>query len=774
MGIWDKAEEISYALQTVEDPYREFRRYIDMFESKYPKTKLSINEKSTEEIEKLAEIINKLYNGSCYDLTDEDKSFMTRFGVSDSLVKEDITYDDIKDFPEFSGLKELYNRSSDWNKKNVASWFSAHKCIIHHFLEQMRDISVQDNNESLYLRLVLMSKYRINYGDPYKKHYNDPQRRIYFIKTYLATYPSKTIGSFIYNPDLQIYGIEKGEYYRTMVDLFDGIHPKAAVDLFINTCSSIDVDKSSSSFCTHPLFRLGDIQKAIPYIMEAINDNRIDLLHKENYIKFLDRQIQYHHCDAYGIKDETLKNAIVSWSFSRKYYWNDTPYTDIEMQFYDYIDQKLSERSKAAYELGDVDLLNQMAFMIKGSRNPNNPKTTELTQNQIKFYDEYLPLLNVNVFPLEYIKNLSDEKFILWMNNVVNKHKGKLSEYYSKEDCIINKMLNAPETVQQLWIYKLRMATQGNGKLDDFAKCFFVAKGLSEYNALSAFDLINKPDKLSKAINEGFWIYSTNDKLRTYDSICEKIYKSNLLDRYYDPIHKRLRTVGLEVLEKLNKKYPLKDDEISQLSPDTLKVLICTDYIDLKDKKMKMGCRDDGRIDNKIDEMLLRSGKYLISAETQVRKCSISEYCDINEIWNETYHDNMERKTNLLDHNLQSDNIRNVIELINRGVDVSIQVERINKQGRKFPISPFERYISFILYRNKDKELKSLESKMKQIAEEINSDKFPVINKIFNSLSPKTRNDSRIKDIEKIINQIVNRRSPNILGIINKDNNVNT
>ena len=134
----------------------------------------------------------------------------------------------------------------------------------------------------------------------------------------------------------------------------------------------------------------------------------------------------------------------------------------------------------------------------------------------------------------------------------------------------------------------------------------------------------------------------------------------------------------------------------------------------------------------------------------------------------------MERKTNLLDHNLQSDNIRNVIELINRGVDVSIQVERINKQGRKFPISPFERYISFILYRNKDKELKSLESKMKQIAEEINSDKFPVINKIFNSLSPKTRNDSRIKDIEKIINQIVNRRSPNILGIINKDNNVNT
>lgn len=163
--------------------------------------------------------------------------------------------------------------------------------------------------------------------------------------------------------------------------------------------------------------------------------------------------------------------------------------------------------------------------------------------------------------------------------------------------------------------------------------------------------------------------------------------------------------------------------------------------------------------------------KYKYQARFQVAKSPVAPYCNINEIWVD---ENLfGAKTNLLDRKLQSESFDDVIDLINRGVNVSTPVEKVSRDSKKTPITPFEKYISGILYRSKIKNVSAnyqvnilyeLGMNMQRIAREINPNKLFVMQEIFASLSDETRNHIHIKNIRKLVNGIVSKRKSAIFG----------
>lgn len=322
------------------------------------------------------------------------------------------------------------------------------------------------------------------------------------------------------------------------------------------------------------------------------------------------------------------------------------------------------------------------------------------------------------------------------------------------------RMSVASEEKQKEWINRIRY----EDKRWHFEE-YLTKKGISTHDATDFALFIQgkwngreymtpQTDKLPEVIKEGFWINTTERKLETYKKVCEEIYNAHK-PPLEDEKKTKIREVGLELLKKLKREHPLREVDAEKLDNKTLLVLTYTGYV--KDKNINVE-----NSDNKIDEVLLQTGLLKLSAKSQVSCSPVSPYCDINEIWvdKELYG----CKTNLLDRKLQRGAIKDVIDLINRGANVSAKVERANRDNQKFPISPFDRYISGILYRGKANVIQKLGEDMQRIAEEINQDKLFVMNKIFNSLSYKTRNDTNVKDIEKQVNQIISRRNPNIFG----------
>lgn len=712
-----------------------------LFEEKYASlfsvSDRILDDMSTDDIEDLSSLLSELSKG---DITQETKQKMVKFGASEALLKDDIK----QDFTDGAYVEK--------------GAFSLHSTIIEKFRESMENIAKQDNNKSLYLRLTMMTKYH-QFGEPYEKVYEDPKRRLYFMKTYLSTHPQANISSFRiggYNPS------QRAVYDGTLLDVLEGIAPKDAVDFFIN----IKPEKISSKEGADLHYFGNSTDKAIPYITAVVADARITPLQREHYIAFMAGRIQKQHYSGVQhrreVPDAALINDKISDHYGWTYYWNNTPYTEAELQFYEDIDRSLPERAKTAYEIGDLETLQLIAAGISYRQDPRNPKTAEFTPNQSEFFDKYLPQLDNENIPLSYVKTLSGEKFELWIDKQIENPRSGMfsSEVWQEYKSQLARMNEAPEEKQQEWINKIRYEDK---RL--YFEEYLTRKGISLYDATEFARFIRgkwnghgydepQTDKLPEIIKEGFWISSTEDKIKAYKKICGEIYAAHNPPAD-DAKNAKIREVGSELLKKLKREHPLREVDLAQLDNKTL--LVLTFIGDVKDKKISIE-----NSDNKIDEALLQSGKLKISARSQVARSPVSPYCDINETWVDL--ELYGCKTNLLDRKLQRDAIRDVIDLINRGADVSVKVERANRDNQKFSISPFDRYISGILYRGKSNAIAKLGEDMQKIAREVNPDKLFVMNRIFRSLSYKIRNDARVQEMERKVNQIVFERNLNSRG----------
>lgn len=109
--------------------------------------------------------------------------------------------------------------------------------------------------------------------------------------------------------------------------------------------------------------------------------------------------------------------------------------------------------------------------------------------------------------------------------------------------------------------------------------------------------------------------------------------------------------------------------------------------------------------------------------------------------------DSNKSKTNLLDCCLQRDDAEKIAQLLNKNADVSINVERYSKkQERNLPIKPFERYVDNKVFLGK---IRKMRTTMLEVAENLDKDKETVIDKLFQTLSYKTRENSEVKSLQQ-------------------------
>ncbi len=698
--------------------YEKLKEFKKIFTDKYAKSDVSLDEKTTTEIEQLAELLNKISEKK--ELTSDDKKLMVGYGAPEILLKEDVTYNDIKELPEFEGLSECIGTMSgsriyDLNgetpeqvKETDIAFFSVHKQIASEFYKSMEDFSKQDNDKSLYLRLTMMTKYhQFGYGFC---RYENPQRRLNYMKTYLAVYENSSVSNFLGHSSTDKI------FYRHLSDLVTGISPADAKDILQKgALEEINILWSDNST------RIGNQQELLPYLMEIIKDDKADGNLREDLITVMAHWIEENHYSG-----RSRKNCGKGYMQAG---WSDVPYTEQEKLFYDYIDNTLLQRADLAVKNGDLELLVKISDGIEMRIDEMNPQTKKLTDNQILFYEKYiLELVKNQKFevPAPYLEVASEWCLNLAIEYIKYSHKRyNYNDYFEKH---------------QISLYDA----------SDFATLIrggIVVDSKGEH-------YINYMDKLPSALNEGFWINTTKSKIKTYNEVCIDIYNACTppLD---DEKKSKIREVGESLLQKLTKEYPLEEKEIDKLDNKSLLVLTYTG--DVKGREIKI---ESGK--NKIDQKLLQAGLLKLSTRTQVDRSPVSKYCDINEIWvDEGF---FGCKTNLLDAKLRRGAVNDVIDLINRGANVSVKVERSNRDNQKFPISPFDRYISGILYRGKWHVIEQLGEDMQKIAREVNLDKLFAVNKIFGSLSYKTRNDERVRYIEKQVNQIISERNPKLLG----------
>ena len=128
-----------------ESKFEKLKKFQKLFINQYANSDVSIDIQSTSEIEKLAEILYKISQKE--ELSTNDKKFIVKYVAKESLLKADVTYNDIKDLPEFEGLSECigtrdnryYPEKNDEQLKELdMSSFSAHNKIIDCFYKNMK------------------------------------------------------------------------------------------------------------------------------------------------------------------------------------------------------------------------------------------------------------------------------------------------------------------------------------------------------------------------------------------------------------------------------------------------------------------------------------------------------------------------------------------------------------------------------------------------------------------------------------------------------------
>ncbi len=719
----DDSEYVAYgnmsSAGSAEDDDKKLRSFMKLFADEYAKSELSIDSRTTSELEELANLLNKIAQNE--EISADDKKFMIECGASETLLKPDVVYEDIKDLPEFKGLSDVVGTTEGWRsweigdktpeqvKEEDIAFFSAHKQIVSEFYKAMEKLAKQDKDNSLYLRLTMMTKYH-KFGNGFSR-YEDPQHRVYFMKTYLSVYENSSVRSFLGH-----YSTDKdNEHYHYLSDLVAGISPADAKDILQKgALEEINTKWSDNST------RIGNKQELLPYLMEVVKDDNCDCNLREDLISVMSHWIEENHYSG-----RSRKNCSMSYMQGGK---SDVQYTEQEKLFYDYVDNTLLQRADLAVKNGDLKLLAKISTGILMRMDSMNPYTKELTDNQIEFYEKYAKILikdRENIIPEAYLEYASEDNLKLVINGIkYNRKQYEYADYFDKH---------------QISLYDA----------SDFA---MLIKGAIRIDS-SGEHYTSYMDKLPAALNEGFWINSAETKVETYKKVCEDIYDACLppLD---DEKKSKIREVGEKLLNKLKEEHPLEEADIDKFDNKTLLVLTYTG--DVKGREIKIK-----NVDNKIDQKLLQAGLLKVSAQTQVANSPVSKYCDVNEIWVDK--DFYDCKTNLLDAKLRRNAIKDVIDLINRGANVSAKVERSNRGNQKFPITPFDRYISGILYRGKSNVIAQLGEDMQRIAKEVNSDKLFVMNKIFGSLSFRTRQDERVKNIEKQVNQIVSKRTMTVL-----------
>lgn len=143
------------------------------------------------------------------------------------------------------------------------------------------------------------------------------------------------------------------------------------------------------------------------------------------------------------------------------------------------------------------------------------------------------------------------------------------------------------------------------------------------------------------------------------------------------------------------------------------------------------------------------SEKGIIKARAEAYKeKEIDFLCPVNQYFTTDSH---KTKTNLLDYSLQIDDAEKIAQLLNRNADVNMNVERYSKkQEKNLPIKPFERYVDNKIFLKKTRKMRET---MLRVAEKLNNDKEAVIDKLFQTLSYKTRENSDVKSCSRICTQ---------------------
>lgn len=530
--------------------------------------------------------------------------------------------------------------------------------------------------------------------------YSDKARRLMFMKTYAKTFPEERILYCLFGKRGDLYT----RYSQHDVNMaLEGIKPEEFCEILSNPYNDLEI----TNLYEYSEASVEDADKFIPYVVEVLKNPSFPIGLKERYISSVTKWIFTNEGKA-EIKNKDYFFAVCDELLPQRARQLEAS-TDNERVWY-----ARAVESKEWY-------IDKCIGRIVNRIN----KTDKVTENQKSFLDQYLK---------NYFKNDN------WNN-------------FGYDTRLAPKYLEIASEENRIFYLERLRCSDYESRREPY-KEQFLKSGVSMCGALDFCSYINEPDELEKCIREGFFIRTSEGKVANYINLCHSIYDA-CTEPLDDEKKSKIREVGEGLLQKLTKEYPLEEKEIDKLDNKSLLVLTYTG--DVKGREIKI---ESGK--NKIDQKLLQAGLLKLSARTQVDRSPVSKYCDINEIWvDEGF---FGCKTNLLDAKLRRGAINDVIDLINRGANVSVKVERSNRDNQKFPISPFDRYISGILYRGKWHVIEQLGEDMQKIAREVNLDKLFAVNKIFGSLSYKTRNDERVRYIEKQVNQIISERNPKLLG----------
>ncbi len=154
----------------------------------------------------------------------------------------------------------------------------------------------------------------------------------------------------------------------------------------------------------------------------------------------------------------------------------------------------------------------------------------------------------------------------------------------------------------------------------------------------------------------------------------------------------------------------------------------------------------------KYKKKLAEQGLFQVNV-TDYLEQPVDELCPVNQLFVHPYDDKI--KTNLLDYFLQYEKSDKVVALLNCGANVFANVERFSrKQNKVFPIKPFARFVDNQIFLKKPKNLRWM---MEAIAQGLDASKENVIDKIFESLPYKTKENETVKQLQAEMHQIFER-----------------
>lgn len=647
-------------------------KYRNLFDEKYvPKIDIDLEKLSVKDI--------KILVDDYMNIRPNNIQILSKYGISQEDIEKNITWDDICDTPEFSEYKGYV--SGDYK-----DCFSSRHQIFSKFVKKVQEISKQDTDKSLYLRLLLLTNENHIDKDIAKKIYKDPHRRLMFVKGYLQLGADKKLQDLLSSFE---------GCYISLEQILQDTKPEEARGILLRP----EAPDCIKYYYGERKEYWGYDLTMLPYLEPIIKDSSVDNDLRLRYMGDMLEGIEYKH--------------------SRK---NNYEYSAEEFKFYNDFDELLPKLSAEIAASGNDEQLADLGYIISTNLNENNPHMDHLSSNMVKFFEQHTPSI---------VNALLSHRYIEIDNYIPN-------EYLD---------IASPKNTQA--IIELIKAKKVRYKYGDFLKKHNVAM----YDALG-FKYAKTDEEERAILNEGIYIKTTENKIDAYNFLGNDLccYKKD--EAYDNPqdIAKRdhQMSIALNLFKKLNQEHPLNPEDMEKLSNKTYMALLYTGV--LKNGSAKY----DGDIKNSIvQESLIKAGKIKVTARSQAYASHISEYCDVNETWQDS---DTNLKTNLLECKLQDNDANGVTQLLNRGFNVFSKVERKNREDKIFPITPFEKYASGLLFWNKGRNIYKLEDLMREVAENIKPQKLFTIKKMFDSLTPKTHNNPAIQKIEQQVNQIVTER----------------